>query len=124
MLSRSEITVLIEPSCRLEGKLYFEGTARLDGEFKGEINGPDTLIIGRNAKIEGQINVAVVVVLGNFEGKINASERVELLKTAQVKGTIESKLLHVEPGGFFEGETKTLRESAEATLTPPHTTVN
>ena len=121
---RGEITVLMEKSCRLEGKLFFEGTARLDGEFKGEIHSSDTLIIGKSAQVEGEIHVPTVMVIGKFEGKIIATERVDLLKSSYVKGTIESKELQIEPGALFEGESKTLIGVPEPALTPPCATVN
>jgi len=113
----SEITVLLEKVCRLEGRLEFEGTARIDGHFKGEIRTPDVLVIGKGATVEGQIDAAVVVVSGRFEGKILAHQRVEICSPAVVKGVIEAKILHVEEGAVFEGESKRLRTPTEDTKT-------
>lgn len=116
---QSEITVLLEKSCRLEGKLYFEGTARLDGQFEGEIETPDTLIIGREAQVKGQVSARKVRILGRFDGKISASQRVDVLPSAKVTGVVESQVFHLEEGAVFNGETKTLAESASCHLDTP-----
>lgn len=113
----SEITVLLEKVCRLEGRLEFEGTARIDGQFKGEIRTADVLVIGKDARVEGQIDAAVVVISGHFEGKILAHQRVEIYSPAVVKGVIEARVLHVEEGAVFEGESKRLRTPSEDTKT-------
>lgn len=113
----SEITVLLEKVCRLEGRLEFEGTARIDGQFKGEIRTADVLVIGKDARVEGQIDAAVVVISGHFEGNILAHQRVEIYSPAVVKGVIEARVLHVEEGAVFEGESKRLRTPSEDTKT-------
>lgn len=71
-----EITVVLQKGCQLEGRLQFEGTARIDGVFKGEIFTPDILIIGEEATVSGQIEADIVVISGNFDGEIFATQRV------------------------------------------------
>lgn len=103
-----EITVVLQQGCSLEGRLQFEGTARIDGKFKGEIFTPDILIIGNEARVEGQIEADVVIISGQFQGTIFATQRVEIQPPAIVKGVIQTGILQVEEGAVFEGETKML----------------
>lgn len=97
--------------------MKFEGTARIDGGFTGEIDTPDTLIVGRQARVQGEVTASVVIISGHFQGKICARKRVEICAPALVKGTIESAVLQVEEGAVFEGESKMLRtlENAQET---------
>ena len=101
-----EITVILQKGCHLEGRLQFEGTARIDGFFKGEIFTPDILIIGDEATVSGQIETDVVVISGKFDGEIFATQRVEIQAPAIVKGTIQTAVLQVEEGAIFDGKTK------------------
>ena len=103
-----EITVVLQKGCHLEGRLQFEGTARIDGNFKGEIFTPDILVIGDEGKVEGQIEADVVVISGRFDGDIFATQRVEIQVPAVVRGSIATGILQVEEGAVFDGRTKML----------------
>lgn len=103
-----EITVVLQKGCTLEGRLQFEGTARIDGQFKGEIFTPDILIIGEDAQVSGTIEADVVVISGQFTGEIYATQRVEIQAPAVVRGTIQAAILQVEEGAVFDGKTKML----------------
>lgn len=103
-----DVTVVLQKGCHLEGKLQFEGTARIDGHFKGEIFTPDILVIGDEAQVSGQIEADVVVVSGQFTGDIFATQRVEIQAPAVVRGTIQTAILQVDEGAVFDGKTKML----------------
>src|SRR4051812_263858 len=103
-----EITVVLQKGCHLEGRLQFEGTARIDGQFKGEIFTPDILVIGDEAQVTGQIEADVVVISGQFTGDVFATQRVEIQAPAVVRGTIQTAILQVDEGAVFEGKTKML----------------
>ena len=103
-----DITVVLQKGCHLEGRLQFEGTARIDGYFKGEIFTPDILVIGDEAQVTGQIEADVVVISGQFTGDVFATQRVEIQAPAVVRGTIQTSILQVDEGAVFEGKTKML----------------
>ena len=103
-----DVTVVLQKGCHLEGKLQFEGTARIDGHFKGEIFTPDILVIGDEAQVTGQIEADVVVISGQFTGDIFATQRVEIQAPAVVRGTIQTAILQVDEGAVFDGKTRML----------------
>jgi cytoskeletal protein CcmA (bactofilin family) len=103
-----DITVVLQKGCHLEGRLQFEGTARIDGHFKGEIFTPDILVIGDEAQVTGQVEADVVVISGQFTGDVYATHRVEIQAPAVVRGTIQTAILQVDEGAIFEGKTKML----------------
>lgn len=101
-----EITVVIQKGCRMEGRLQFEGTARIDGKFEGEIFTPDILLIGDDAEVKAKVDADVVVISGRFEGEIFATNRVEIIAPAVVKGLVQAAVFQVEEGAIFDGTTK------------------
>lgn len=103
-----EITVVLQKGCYLEGRLQFEGTARIDGNFRGEIFTPDILVIGDEAQVTGQIEADVVVISGHFTGDVFATQRVEIQAPAVVRGNVQTAILQVEEGAVFDGKTKML----------------
>jgi cytoskeletal protein CcmA (bactofilin family) len=88
---------------RVEGKLTFEGSVRIDGQIEGEISAQDTVIIGEGAELTAQINANTVVVQGRVNGDITARKRVELKAPATVVGNINTPSLVIHEGVVFEG---------------------
>ena len=88
---------------RVEGKLTFEGSVRIDGQVEGEISAQDTVIIGEGAEVTAQINASAVVVHGRVNGDITARKRVELKAPATLLGNISTPSLIIHEGVVFEG---------------------
>jgi cytoskeletal protein CcmA (bactofilin family) len=103
-LAATEITALLGPGTRFEGKLYFEGRVRIDGMFKGEIKSDDTLVIGDGAEINAEIEVATVIVRGgSVTGNIKAATSLEIHAPGKVIGNVHSPSLFIERGVEFQG---------------------
>ncbi len=88
----------------IEGTIEFEGTIRMDGNFKGKISSPaGVVIIGERAVVDARIDVGSAVVMGNVVGFINAKNKIELFPPAKVSGDIQAPVVAVEAGVFFQG---------------------
>ena len=68
-----EWTGFLEKGARLEGRLECTGTFRIDSTIKGALVSDGTLILGKNAMVEGEITASRVVIGGRFSGTIQAS---------------------------------------------------
>ncbi|MEI7973473.1 MAG: polymer-forming cytoskeletal protein [Bdellovibrio sp.] len=97
------VTAILDQGARFEGKLVFEGTAQIGGEFKGEIYTPDVLIVNSSARIEGQIEADTIIINGRVEGSIFARRKVVMHPPAIFKGTVTSPSLRIDEGVVFEG---------------------
>src|ERR1051325_11582820 len=98
-LPATEITALLGRGTRFEGKLFFEGRVRIDGQFKGEIQSDDTLIIGDGAEVHAEIDVATVIVRGGaVHGNVRASQAIEIHAPGKLIGNIHSPSLFIERG--------------------------
>jgi cytoskeletal protein CcmA (bactofilin family) len=93
----------LDKGVKLEGKLELAGTFRIDSQVKGTIVSQQSLILGENAKVEGQIEGNHIVVGGRFDGVIMAKGRVEIQAKGIVTGEIHSPCLVIEAGGIFDG---------------------
>jgi len=100
------VTGVIDKGCEFEGKLCFQGTVRINGTFKGQIFTNDTLIIGEDARVSGEIEAGIVVICGEMVGKVTAKHRVEIHPPAIFKGDILTPSLSVGDGVIFEGSSK------------------
>jgi cytoskeletal protein CcmA (bactofilin family) len=88
---------------RVEGKLTFEGSVKIDGAIDGEIQAQHAVIIGEGAVINAQVAAETVVVRGKVNGDITARKQVELRAPAKLTGNITTPSLVIHEGVVFEG---------------------
>jgi len=98
-----DITGFIGKGMKVEGELAFEKTVRIDGSFKGEINSPGTLVVGKSGFVEGHIKVGVALITGEVKGTVEAKNRVELHSPARLNGDIKTPTLIIGEGTAFDG---------------------
>jgi cytoskeletal protein CcmA (bactofilin family) len=96
---------------RLEGKLSFSGTVRVDATFQGSIVTDGVLVVGEGAKVDAEISCGSVVVEGEVNGNIVASSAVELRPTSRLHGDVETPSLSIERGALFEGASRRPRSA-------------
>ena len=103
----SPIDSLIGAGTTIEGDITFSGGLRVDGQVKGNIratgNKPGTLVLSELARIEGEIDVAHVVINGTVAGPVRATEYAELLPKARVTGDVSYKSIEIHVGAIVMG---------------------
>lgn len=103
----TEITALLGRGTHFEGKLFFDGRVRIDGSFRGEIQGDDVLVIGDGALVTGTILVSTCIVTGGeVEADINARDAIELYAPAKVTGGLHAPAIFIDRGVQFQGSCK------------------
>ncbi|SKA80149.1 protein CcmA, bactofilin family [Desulfobaculum bizertense DSM 18034] len=116
-MARDEINAFLGAGTSYEGRLEFKGSVRIDGAFKGEIESEGTLVIGKEALVEGTISVGQLIVSGRVTGTVTASGKTTLHKTAYLEGQLSSPKLVMEEGAVLEGQiqmgTKKSEQSAD-----------
>ena len=110
----AEVNALLGRGSEFEGKLTFEGTVRIDGQFTGEIYSNDTLIIGEGAQVKAEIRVANVIVYGDVDGNILANSSCELHSPARLTGNITAPALVIDQGVQFDGNCSMATPEASA----------
>ena len=111
--SKNGITSIIDHGCEAQGRLNFIGTVAMNGKFRGELFSADTRLLGKEAEIESEVQVAVGIISGLVRGNITGRERIELGRTARIFGNIVTPVLILEEGAVFDGQCKTSRQEGQ-----------
>jgi len=106
--SRDTIDSLIGGSTSIEGNLRFRGGLRLDGQVKGNIvaeSGESSmLVISEQARVEGEVRAAHLIVNGQIVGPVYAAEMLELQPNARITGDVHYKALEMHGGAQVSGK--------------------
>ncbi|HUX92569.1 MAG TPA: polymer-forming cytoskeletal protein [Ignavibacteriaceae bacterium] len=102
---RDAITI-ISTGVTIEGKLSSDGSVRIDGIIKGDVNAHGNITIGEHGEILGQIKGSTITLGGKVYGSINADEKIVLESKSMLKGDLITKILVIEEGSHFEGNSK------------------
>lgn len=108
-----EVTTVLGVGSTFEGKLYFKGATRIDGDYVGEIESDHILVVGETGHVSAQIRVATLIVEGLVEGNIFANQSVEIHSPGHVRGNIVTPSLFVDRGVVFEGNCQLLERVSE-----------
>lgn len=95
---------IIGNGSKISGSLMLAGQAEIDCAVEGEIDAPDTLIIGESAQVKARITGGDITVRGTVQGDIVATKRITLKRPAKVAGNLTAPNLIVEEGVLFEGK--------------------
>ena len=96
------VTILTS-GCHFEGKLYCKGASRIGGQIQGKVVSEGLLIIEEEARVEADIVVDEVIVLGKINGKLRANKRIELCENSHFQGEITTPALIIKEGACFDG---------------------
>ena len=113
---QNRIDSLIGATTRIEGNVFFSGGLRVDGAIRGNVaalpDQPGTLVISEQARVDGEVQAAHIVVNGTINGPVDARETLELQAGSRVKGDIHYKSIEIQQGAVIEG--RLVHNAAEA----------
>lgn len=105
---KNTIDSLIGASTRIEGNIHFTGGLRIDGQITGNVIGEpgqtNMLVVSEQAKIEGEVRGAHLVVNGEIIGPVYSSELLELQPKARIRGDVSYKTLEMHGGAMVDGK--------------------
>jgi cytoskeletal protein CcmA (bactofilin family) len=102
-LNVNDVHTILGPESSFEGKLSFDGTVRIDGRFKGEIQTENVLVVGQGARVDAQVNVGSIVINGEVNGDVTAKHSVEIHAPGKLRGNVKTPQLMIAKGVIFEG---------------------
>lgn len=98
-----KITTMLGPGSDLQGSLYAEGSARVDGNVNGNVTVTGMLILGSAGRISGDVTAEAVILGGGVLGNVTAPERAELTATARVSGDVTTRVIVIDEHAVFQG---------------------
>jgi cytoskeletal protein CcmA (bactofilin family) len=97
---------------RVEGRLAFVDSIRVDGTVTGEIDAPrGTLTVGPDGHVKGKVAVGEAILGGEIAADVTA-QRLELLPTARVSGALSCTKLRIHDGACLDGRVSMQRSKS------------
>ncbi len=99
-----DIKAFLGKGAEFEGKLVLTGSVRIEGNFKGEVMGNGTLIIGDGSLVEANIDIDNILIFGEVRGNLNIKEKTEITSQGRLTGPLITSTLIIHEGGSFNGD--------------------
>lgn len=119
------IDTLIGPQVTIQGDLVFSGGLYVEGRIYGKVIAEEgeraVLTLAEQGRIEGEVQVPVVILNGQLQGDVFAAERVELAAKARVTGNVHYKIVEMRAGATLTG--RLIHVDAETAAAPVATLV-
>lgn len=100
----SELNTIIGKGTQIKGNLKVQNSLRIDGSVVGDVQSTDTVIVGKDGEVRGQVKGKHVLLAGKVNGNVLASDRVYLETKAVIQGDIRAARLVVDEGALFDGK--------------------
>jgi cytoskeletal protein CcmA (bactofilin family) len=101
------IDCLIGAGTTIRGDLRFSGGLRVDGEVIGSViaedGQPGMLVVSENARIEGEVRAALLVINGTIVGPVQADDLLELQPKAKINGEVRYRAIEMHHGAVLDG---------------------
>lgn len=88
----------------LSGDLDCNGDLVVAGSVRGDSRVRGTFTLAEGGRWEGGIEAVSGVIAGEIEGGIIASEKLEIRKTARIRGVVRARSIAVAQGAVIDGE--------------------
>jgi len=99
----AEFPTVIGADAVFKGELSFEKGVRVDGRVEGKISTKGHLAVSQGGTLQADVQAGNIIIEGEVKGNLNAGDRVELRKSARLKGDIIASKLLVAEGAAFTG---------------------
>ncbi|MBI4348648.1 MAG: polymer-forming cytoskeletal protein [Elusimicrobia bacterium] len=98
-----DMETLVGPEAYFQGAMTVRGSIRVEGRVEGDILEAQTVVIGPNGKVRGNVCAERVVVGGQVAGDVVAASILEIKATGRVTGNLRTPRLLIEEGASFDG---------------------
>jgi len=95
---------VLGPTLRFKGELSAQEDLVIQGSVEGSITHTQSLTIGTDGSMKGDIRARVIIIDGKVEGDLYATESVNIRATAKVKGNVFAPRVGITEGAFFQGQ--------------------
>jgi len=94
---------VLGPTLRFKGELSAQEDLIVQGSVEGSITHTQSLTMGTDGSMKGDIRARLIVIDGKVEGDLYATESVNIRATAKVKGNVFAPRVAISDGAFFQG---------------------
>lgn len=98
-----DLNTIIGKGSVVEGNVKVQNSMRVDGRIKGQVMASDSIVVGKEGEIEGELRVKNIIIGGRVKGKIFASGKVVLEARSVFQGELKTAKLVIDDGATFDG---------------------
>lgn len=98
-----ELNTVIGKGTVIDGLLTVQSSLRVDGRVQGQVQATDSLVVGKDGEIEGEVKVRNAIIGGRVKNRILATGKVVLEAHAIVHGELKTGKLVIDEGAVFDG---------------------
>jgi cytoskeletal protein CcmA (bactofilin family) len=95
---------VLGPTLKFRGELSAQEDLIVQGSVDGSITHTQSLTIGTDGSMKGDVRARVIVIDGKVDGDLYATESVNIRATAKVKGNVFAPRVGISEGAFFQGQ--------------------
>ena len=95
---------VLGPTLKFRGELSAQEDLVIQGSVEGSITHTQSLTIGTDGSMKGNIRARVIIIDGKVDGDLYATESVNIRATAKVKGNVFAPRVAITDGAFFQGQ--------------------
>lgn len=98
-----DLNTIIGKGSVVDGDLKVQSTLRVDGKIKGKVATSESIVIGKDGEIEGEVMAKNAVIGGKLKGKLHATGKVILEANSKFVGELKTAKLVIDEGAYFDG---------------------
>lgn len=102
----------------LKGTVDVEGSLRIDGTIEGDITCHQTVVLGPQGKVTGNVTSVSAILQGTLKGDIHITDKLILKSGCNMNGDIYTSKLEIEPTACFNGNCNTVKENKQPSNAP------
>jgi len=106
-----DFTSMLGPESVYTGVFQGKDNHIIYGQVQGECDIEGILVLGEGSRWKGNIRAGSVVIAGRVEGDIQAVTKLELARTAYVRGKITSPVVAIARGAVHEGSIRMAKQT-------------
>ena len=106
-----DFTGMLGPQSVYMGTIQGKDNHIVYGEVHGECEIEGTLVLGEGGRWKGNIRASSIVIAGHVEGDIHATTKLELSRTAFVRGKITSPVVAIARGAVHDGSIRMAKQT-------------
>lgn len=110
---------IVGPDDFFNGAYKSQRGVRVQGRVEGSIESKKHILIEEQAQVMADMTAEDIMVAGRFNGKVDCRRRFEITPSGVVTGEINTDLLVVQEGGYFDGKLKMRDRSSSSRGTGP-----
>jgi cytoskeletal protein CcmA (bactofilin family) len=94
----------VSQGIKIKGEISGNEDLFVDGTIEGNLTfGNSTVTLGPNATVKADVTAKEVIVRGRVEGKLTGTERIQVWRSARVRGDLKADRISIEEGAELHG---------------------